>query len=54
LLFNEIIKISTIVGASLIIPSALLIAYYEINQTKKSAKKKAVELVEEEILEPEV
>lgn len=36
LLFNEIIKIPTIVGASLIIPSALLIAYYELNKEKKS------------------
>ena len=31
-LFGEIIKMSTIVGAALIIPSALLIAYYEINR----------------------
>jgi len=35
LLFNEVIEISTIVGASLIIPSALLIAYYEINKERK-------------------
>jgi len=34
-LFGEIIKMSTIVGASLIIPSALLIAYYEINKERK-------------------
>ena len=43
-LFNEIIKIPTIVGASLIIPSALLIAYCEIMQTKKSSKKETGEL----------
>ncbi len=36
LLFNEIIKVSTIVGACLIVPSALLIAYYEINKEMKS------------------
>ncbi|CAL7963841.1 S-adenosylmethionine uptake transporter [Gammaproteobacteria bacterium] len=35
-LFNEIIKIPTIVGASLIVPSALLIAYYELNKEKES------------------
>jgi len=35
LLFNEIIKISTLVGACLIIPSALLIAYYEISKEKR-------------------
>lgn len=37
-LFKEVIKISTTVGASLIIPSALLIAYYEINKEKKNIK----------------
>jgi len=37
-LFKEIIKVSTIVGASLIIPSALLIAYYEINKEKNKLK----------------
>lgn len=31
-LFKEIIKVPTIIGALLIIPSALLIAYYEINK----------------------
>lgn len=35
ILFNEIIKVSTILGAVLIIPSALLIGYYEINKEKK-------------------
>ena len=39
-LFNEIIKIPTIVGASLIIPSALLIAYHELNKEKQSADTK--------------
>lgn len=34
-LFKEVIKISTIMGAFLIIPSALLIAYYEINEERK-------------------
>lgn len=38
LLFNEIIKISTIIGAGLIIPSALLIAYCELNKRKKSKR----------------
>lgn len=34
-IFREIIQMSTIVGASLIIPGALLIAYYEINKERK-------------------
>ena len=37
-LFKEVIKISTVIGAILIIPSALLIAYYEINKEKKILK----------------
>ncbi|MDR1057028.1 MAG: DMT family transporter [Coxiellaceae bacterium] len=35
LLFNEIIKVSTIIGACLIVPSAFLIAYHEISKEKK-------------------
>jgi len=35
ILFKEIIRVPTIIGALLIIPSALLIAYYEINKTKR-------------------
>ncbi len=42
-LFSEIIKVSTVVGASLIIPSALLIAYYEINKEMKNKAAKAAE-----------
>lgn len=38
ILFKEIIRMPTIIGALLIIPSALLIAYYEINKTKKNEK----------------
>lgn len=38
LLFNEIIKMATIVGAGLVIPSALLIAYYEINKERRIKK----------------
>ncbi|HBC71581.1 MAG TPA: hypothetical protein DEG23_01955 [Coxiellaceae bacterium] len=38
LLFNEVIKISTIIGASLIIPSALLIGYYEIKKERTKTK----------------
>ena len=34
ILFKDIVKISTILGASLIIPSACLIAYHEINKEK--------------------
>ena len=44
LLFQEIIKISTIVGASLIIPSALLIAYYEISKEKQLLELEPVKL----------
>lgn len=51
LLFNEVIKIPTIVGASLIIPSALLIAYYEINQEKQPFQKQPEELTELEASE---
>lgn len=51
LLFKEVIKLSTIIGASLIIPGALLIAYYEINKEKKSLPKKAEEFSEPEFLE---
>ena len=46
LLFNEIIKVSTLVGACLIVPSALLIAYYEINKEKK------LKLVQNENISP--
>lgn len=35
LLFQEIIKVSTIIGASLIIPGALFSAYYEISQSRE-------------------
>lgn len=35
-LFKEVIKMSTVIGASLIIPSALLIAYYEIKKERNS------------------
>lgn len=51
LLFNEVIKISTVIGAVLIIPGALLIAYYEISKEKKASSKKAVELEEPELVE---
>jgi S-adenosylmethionine uptake transporter len=40
--FGEIIKLSTIIGAGLIIPSALFIAYHEIRKNRES-------IVEEEI-----
>lgn len=33
--FKEVIKVSTIIGASLIIPSALLTGYYEINKERR-------------------
>lgn len=46
LLFQEIIKISTIMGASLIVPSALLIAYYEINKEKQSMEPIPIKLEE--------
>lgn len=49
LLFKEIIKVSTIVGASLIIPSALLVAYYEINKEKKPMALATVEFEETKI-----
>lgn len=39
-LFQEIIKVSTVTGAALIIPSALLIAYYEINKERKLRAKR--------------
>ena len=45
LLFNEIIKIPTIIGAGLIIPSALLIAYYEIKKERKSAAKEKEQIL---------
>lgn len=35
ILFGEVIKLSTFVGAILIIPSSILIAYYEISKLKK-------------------
>lgn len=41
-LFGEIIKAATIVGASLIIPSALIIAYYEINKERKTKRSQTV------------
>jgi S-adenosylmethionine uptake transporter len=50
-LFNEVIKISTIAGASLIIPGALLIAYYEINQERKSSSEEIMKLAEVKITE---
>lgn len=49
LLFNEVIEIPTIIGAGLIIPSALLIAYHELNTEKRSALKKSMEPVDTEI-----
>ncbi len=49
-LFKEMIKVSTIVGAGLIIPGALLIAYYEINQEKKSSKNNSLELEEAKVM----
>lgn len=36
LLFHEVIRVPTVVGACLIIPSALLIAYYEISKERKA------------------
>ncbi len=39
-LFKEVIKVSVIIGACLIIPSALLMAYYEINKEEFVQKKK--------------
>ena len=36
-IFGEIIKMSTIIGAGLIIPSALFIAYYEIRKNRATA-----------------
>jgi S-adenosylmethionine uptake transporter len=50
-LFNEVIKLSTIVGASLIIPGAILIAYYEINKEKNSSRKLAVETAKSDFSE---
>jgi len=50
-LFKEVIKFSTAIGASLIIPSALLIAYYEIN---KEIKAKAIRDNKDAILSLEV
>jgi S-adenosylmethionine uptake transporter len=43
LLFNEVIKISTIIGASLIIPGALVIAYYEINKERNDLQTAPIE-----------
>jgi len=39
ILFGEIIKWSTLLGAGLIIPSSILIAYYEINKVKREKNK---------------
>ncbi len=49
LLFNEVIEIPTIIGAGLIIPSALLIAYHELNKKKQSAQ--SIELAEAKVSE---
>jgi S-adenosylmethionine uptake transporter len=38
LLFNEIIKVSTVIGAGLIVPSALLIGYHEIKKERKAKR----------------
>jgi len=53
LVFKEIIKLSTIVGAGLIIPSALLIAYYEINKEIKAKINRDSDLATEFSLESE-
>jgi hypothetical protein len=42
-----VIEIPTIIGAGLIIPSALLIAYHELNKEKRSARKESIELAAE-------
>jgi S-adenosylmethionine uptake transporter len=52
-LFNQIIKVSTIIGACLIIPSALLIAYYEIHKEIKAKAAQENELATVPILDDE-
>jgi len=53
LLFKEVIKLSTVVGAILIIPSALLIAYYEISKERKTELNRTAATAKDPLFEAE-